>query len=176
MSKKADGHNDATRSPHQCKELDLTIAERKYWFDSMYVSTRCLTLAALVATIALAGCKTTGTGSIAPTPAVASAPGSTAFITALQGGIVGRSGVTLSTSDRQRALEAEYRALEAAPGGQPVAWSGRGVSGEVVAAAPYQVGSQNCRQYTHTLKLEDRQAVARGAACRNANGSWSPLT
>ena len=89
MSKKADGHNDATRSPHQCKELDLTIAERKYWFDSMHVSTRCLTLAALVATIALAGCKTTGTGSIAPTPAVASAPGSTAFITALQGGIVG---------------------------------------------------------------------------------------
>lgn len=178
VSKKADGHNDATQSPHQCKELDLTIADREYWFDSMHVSTRCLTLAALAATLALAGCKTTGsgTGSIAPKPAVTATNGSTGFITALQGGIVARSGVTLSNSDKQRALEAEYRALEAAPGGQPVAWSGRGVSGEVVAAAPYQVGSQNCRQYTHTLKLEDRQAVARGAACRNANGSWSPLT
>ncbi|MFP3386428.1 hypothetical protein, partial [Tritonibacter sp. SIMBA_163] len=70
------------------------------------------------------------------------------YISALQGGIVSRSGVTIGDSDRSRALEAEYRALEAAPGGQPVAWTGSSVSGQVVAAAPYQVGSQNCRQYT----------------------------
>lgn len=98
------------------------------------------------------------------------------YITALQGGIVSRSGVTIGDSDQSRALEAEYRALEAAPGGQPVAWTGRGVSGEVVAAAPYQVGSQNCRQYTHTLVSEGREAKARGAACRNANGTWTPLS
>jgi len=102
-------------------------------------------------------------------------PAATPFIASLEGGIVARTGVELSDSDRQRALEAEYRALEAAPGGQPVVWSGRGVSGQVVAAAPYQVGSQNCRQYTHTVTAEGKQTQARGAACRNPDGSWTPL-
>ena len=78
----------------------------------------------------------------------------------------------MSDSDKQRALEAEYRALEAAPGGQPVVWSGRTMSGQVVAAAPYQVGSQNCRQYTHTVTVDGKQTVARGSACRNDNGTW----
>jgi len=57
-----------------------------------------------------------------------------------------------------------------------VAWTGRGVSGQVVAAAPYQVGSQNCRQYTHTVVSDGREAKARGAACRNTNGTWTPLS
>lgn len=100
---------------------------------------------------------------------------SAAFITALQGGIVGRSGVSLTDSDKQRALEAEYRALEGAAVGQPVLWTGKDVTGKVVAAAPYQVGSQNCRQYTHTLTVDGKDTVARGAACRNDDGSWSPL-
>lgn len=121
----------------------------------------------------LAGCSTSGGGG-----SVLSSRGSSSaqYITALQGGIVSRSGVEISTSDRSRALEAEYRALEAAPGFQPVSWSGRGVSGQVVAAAPYQVGSQNCRQYKHTLTSGGREVIARGAACRNANGTWTPLT
>ena len=101
---------------------------------------------------------------------------SAAFITALQGGIVGRSGVSLSDSDKQRALEAEYRALEGAAVGQPVVWSGKNVTGKVVAAAPYQVGSQNCRQYSHTLTVEGRETATRGAACRNPEGAWTPLS
>ena len=75
-----------------------------------------------------------------------------------------RTGVKLSNSELQRALEAEYRALEAAPGFQPVAWTGQNVSGQVVAAAPYQVGQQNCRQYVH--KLNDKGRADRGARCR----------
>jgi surface antigen len=84
-------------------------------------------------------------------------------------------GMFSSDSDKQRALEAEYRALESAAVGQPVVWSGRKISGKVVAAAPYQVGSQNCRQYTHTLTADGKDTVTRGAACRNNDGSWSPL-
>ncbi len=102
--------------------------------------------------------------------------GSGPLIAALDGGVIGRSaGLEIGKADRQRALEAEYRALEAAPGGQPVAWEGSDISGSVVAAAPYQVGSQNCRQYSHTVTSKGRQTVARGAACRNADGSWTPL-
>ncbi|WP_183840759.1 hypothetical protein [Rhizobium etli] len=128
----------------------------------------------LLLAVALTGCTTTK--SAASRGIFSSKPSaSAAFITALQGGIVGRSGVSLSDSDKQRALEAEYRALEGTAAGQPVVWSGKEVTGKVVAAAPYQVGSQNCRQYTHTLTVDGKDTVARGAACRNDDGSWSPL-
>nr|WP_245262655.1 hypothetical protein [Ensifer sp. BR816] len=135
----------------------------------------------VASTVALAGCGTTsGTqGGAAASLGAAAAGGasSAAYIEALQGGVIARLGhIELGKSDRQRALEAEYRALEAAPGGQPVAWEGRGVSGSVVAAAPYQVGSQNCRQYSHTVAVKGQSSTARGAACRNSDGTWSPLT
>ena len=145
------------------------------WLDFMNFPARRLIVPACISTLALAGCTTTGGSSSGSFLSSGSRPGSTPYISALQGGIVSRSGISMSSGDRQRALEAEYRALEAAPGGQPVAWSGRGVSGEVVAAAPYQVGSQNCRQYTHTLNAHGKETKARGAACRNADGSWTPL-
>jgi surface antigen len=49
------------------------------------------------------------------------------------------------------------------------------VRGQVIAAAPYQVGKQNCRQFTHKVISGNRTLEARGAACRNANGTWTPL-
>lgn len=125
---------------------------------------------------ALASCSSVGRGgSIAP---LAFASGSSnTYISALGGGIVSRvNDVALNKSDKRLALEAEYKALEDAPGGQAVTWHGSGVDGKVIAAAPYQVGSQNCRQYTHTLTVGVREEVARGAACRNSDGTWTPLT
>ncbi|RCW20148.1 surface antigen [Ciceribacter lividus] len=125
-----------------------------------------IAVTATLAVFALSSCVTTSGKSSA----------SALYISALQGGIVARSGVELSDSQTQRALEAEYRALEAAPGGQPVAWNGNDISGQVVAAAPYQVGQQNCRQYTHKLRVKGSETEVRGAACRNPNGTWTPLT
>ena len=118
--------------------------------------------------LTLAGCTTSSGGRGATA-------NSAVYIAALQGGIVSRTGVELSRSQTQRALEAEYRALEAAPGGQPVIWAGGEVRGEVIAAAPYQVGQQNCRQFTHKVFTDGRERQARGAACRNPNGTWTPL-
>lgn len=135
-------------------------------------------IAVFASAVALAGCSTTsGRGGAAALGSTATREvSSTAYIAALQGGVIGRlADLDIGTSDRQRALEAEYRALEAAPGGQPVTWAGRGVNGSVVAAAPYQVGSQNCRQYSHTVTVKGQPKTARGAACRNPDGSWTPL-
>jgi surface antigen len=129
----------------------------------------------LLATATVSGCTTTSGGSAATGGTVSTGAG--VYISALQGGLVSRNAAApTSKADMQRALEAEYRALEAAPGGQPVVWQGKGVSGSVVAAAPYQVGSQNCRQYSHTLTVEGRETATRGAACRNADGAWAPLS
>ena len=130
---------------------------------------------AALAAFVLSAC-TTGGGSKGGLLSSDKTNPSALYISALQGGIVSRAGVKLSNSELQRALEAEYRALEAAPGFQPVAWVGQSVSGQVVAAAPYQVGQQNCRQYVHKLNDKGRQIEARGAACRNPNGTWTPLT
>lgn len=105
-------------------------------------------------------------------------PVSVAVVDALGGGLAGRAaGPALSQRELRQALEAEYRALEYTPAGQTVAWgqSGSAPRGEVVAGAPYRVGSQNCRQYVHSLSVDGRAASARGGACRNEDGSWTPL-
>lgn len=102
-----------------------------------------------------------------------------AIILAMGGGLIGGpAGQGLSQAEKTRALEAEYRALEYTPVGQPVAWGDKasGRHGEVVAAQPYRVGSQDCRQYAHTVHTGVEPRVARGTACRNADGSWTPLT
>jgi surface antigen len=142
----------------------------------MHLRFATLVLSALVSSVVLNGCSTRGTnGARTGMFFGRTAPGAD-YISALQGGIIGRIPVKISSGDRQRALEAEYRALEQAAVGQPVPWTGGNARGQVVAAAPYQVGSQNCRQYTHTIFVDGREAKERGAACRNDDGTWTPLT
>ena len=143
-------------------------------------------VASVAAAIALSafasGCSTLGQGGGrgSPTPAAAgpvtpAAPET--IISAMGGGLIGGSiGSKLRESDRRTALQAEYRALEYTPGGKSVDWQGSGVSGSVTAAQPYRVGSQDCRQYTHTVSAGGQSQTARGTACRNPDGSWTPLT
>jgi surface antigen len=102
----------------------------------------------------------------------------TTIISAMNGGLVGGTvGTGLNAHEKRSALEAEYRALEYTASGQQVAWQGdAGHSGQVVAAQPYRVGSQDCRQYTQTVSIGGASSTARGTACRNADGSWTPLT
>jgi surface antigen len=104
-------------------------------------------------------------------------PMSAGIAEAMAGGLIGRTlGEDLDRGDRQRALEAEYRALEYTASGESVTWQGDGrLSGQVMAAPPYRVGSQNCRQYTHTVSQNGVERVGRGTACRNEDGSWTPL-
>lgn len=142
-------------------------------------------LAFLACMLALAGCASKGGGKpvIGAAGAAASSQPSSGevaatIISAMDGGLVGGDiGADLSRGERRIALEAEYKALEYTPGGQKVTWGEKtGRYGEVVAASPYRVGSQDCRQYAHTVYAGGQPKRARGTACRNANGSWTPLT
>lgn len=140
-------------------------------------------IAAVILAAALTGCSTSSV--VGQTPLAHSFAQaqpqrtmSVSIVEAMGGGLIGgRLGAALDTRERRRALEAEYRALEYTPAGQSVAWGRKGASvqGEVVAGSPYRVGSQNCRQYTHTVQSNGRGQTARGTACRNADGSWTPL-
>ncbi len=133
----------------------------------------------LVATLlVVAGCQSQSSQTDVLNAFVPASNGKNSVIDALNGGIIDPAvDASLSNQDRMRALEAEYRALEVAPSGQIVAWRGaRGdVSGEVYAAQPYQVGSQNCRQYVHKIDSDGQSTTSRGTACRNDDGSWTPL-
>lgn len=142
-------------------------------------------IAATLAALALSACSTTGVGGSGSATQAFAEPSrtspahvGTAIVEALAGGLIGGPvGAGLDLRDRRRALEAEYRALEYTPAGQSVAWgrSGDRRHGEVVAGSPYRVGSQDCRQYTHTVSVDGRTQAARGTACRNPDGSWTPL-
>ena len=150
---------------------------------------RIATITALIAALlGLSACGTTkttqpddadaGPGLIRRTLGAGDA-GQSAIIKSMGGGLVGGSiGAGLDDDEKSRALEAEYRALEYGQGGQPVTWKGSstGTYGEVIAAQPYRVGSQDCRQYVHTVFQNAQPKKARGTACRNADGSWTPLT
>ncbi len=126
-----------------------------------------------IATAALlAGCSLTANGGAQPPVANAGQLGMT-------GGLAGYSvGKSLSGADRRLALQAEYKALEHTQSGRPVSWKSAkiDVSGDVVAAQPYRVGSQDCRQYSHTVFDAGTTQTARGTACRNPDGTWTPLT
>ncbi|MBO6637942.1 MAG: hypothetical protein JJ920_12320 [Roseitalea sp.] len=114
-----------------------------------------------------------GAGSGTPVPAAS-------LLEPLAGGLVGRAEASrLSRADRIAALQSEYRALEYTAPGDLVTWQGRsaGISGQVVASQPYRVGSQDCRQYTHTISAgAAAPSVVRGTACRNPDGSWALLS
>jgi surface antigen len=142
-------------------------------------------LTALLALTLLSGCGSLGFGGKKPDsaqitqPIVDTAEAGTGLIDRLSGGIIGQKlGKSLAASDRQPALEAEYKALETTQAGQAVAWANAstGHGGSVIAAQPYRVGSQNCRQYTHTFSMGIPAQSVRGTACRNSDGSWTPLT
>jgi surface antigen len=136
----------------------------------------------LLAVAMLSGCSTTsGTkgsgGTLSSLTGGSKQPATSGVLAALGNGLIGNN-ASLDASDRKRALQAEYQALEYSPAGKTVEWKNASGSrsGEVVAAQPYQVGSQNCRQYTHTVRIDGTPQSARGTACRNEDGSWTPLT
>jgi surface antigen len=141
-------------------------------------------LAFFAALMALSGCTTLGLGKASTTVAAATPPPANArqvastIIAEMNGGLVGGAiGQGLSGRDKRLALEAEYKTLEYTPSGQTVDWkSDDGAHGEVVAAQPYRVGSQDCRQYSHTVYVNSQPRNAKGTACRNPDGSWTPLT
>ncbi|MFP5511655.1 MAG: RT0821/Lpp0805 family surface protein [Alphaproteobacteria bacterium] len=75
-------------------------------------------------------------------------------------------------ADQNRASDAEERAVA---NNQTITWNNpqSGNSGTIQPVRTYQGDSgQTCRDYNHTVVIEGRTEVARGTACRQADGSW----
>ncbi|MEM1286866.1 MAG: RT0821/Lpp0805 family surface protein [Pseudomonadota bacterium] len=93
---------------------------------------------------------------------------------ALVGGLLGAEiGRQLDENARQRYLATQYQALETGVAGAPLSWQApSGSRGTVVPGQPYQINSQVCRDYNHTVYIEGRPEVLTGTACRQPDGSW----
>ena len=102
-----------------------------------------------------------------------------AAVGGLLGGLIGnRIGASLDEQDRERAYAAQMDALERGPSGAPVTWKNpdSGRYGTVVPGPAYQEAGRNCRSYTHTIYIDGHPQTARGTACRNPDGTWTPLS
>jgi surface antigen len=133
---------------------------------------------AAVLALALGGCATDTTGTKA-TAALAALPTAPVMSGTVSGGLIsGGIGNGLDDADRQRAYDAEISALETGGPGYPIGWKGDGTArGTVIAGPPYnRAGYQSCRDYSHTIYIDNRPQIARGAACRTADGRWQPVS
>jgi surface antigen len=133
--------------------------------------------AALGAGLLLAGCVGNGGGGMLAPAGTAGAAGNAGASApppgAIAAGLVGSSvGTGLSAQDQQRALAAEYQALEFGVAGVAVTWSSGGVSGTVVPGPLYTVNEYECRDYTHTIVISGATEAGRGTACSRAGAAW----
>lgn len=135
-------------------------------------------VASLASSLLLAGClssptppATTPVGPV--TPAFTAPPPG-----AITAGVVGATiGFSLSAADGQRALSAEYQALEEGTANVPVIWQGStaAVYGEVTPGPLYTVNEYQCRDYTHTIYVNTVREAGRGTSCRTAGRPWAPV-
>lgn len=96
----------------------------------------------------------------------------------LLGLMVGNSiGKSLDRSDMMYAEAAERRAYSA-PIGQSISWNNP-ENGRHGTVTPVNDGRSNdgryCREYKHTIYIDGRAETAVGQACKNPDGTWTPV-
>lgn len=99
-------------------------------------------------------------------PKAAPAPQASGAAGTLVGGALGRG---MSAGDRAAAADAERRALV---GGLPVQWSGDKARGRVRVLRSYDRGGTTCRDFVHTVTVDEVSQDGRGTACRQPDGGW----
>ncbi len=149
---------------------------------------KALLVAALAASIAVAGCESnqdTGTvvgavagGIIGNQFGKGGGRVAATLAGAVVGGIVGNEiGRSLDARDRQLARQAEYDAWEHGEPGRPVRWRNAENDryGEVIPESRYRRGPRDCRDFVHKIYIDGRPQQMRGTACRNPDGTWTQV-
>jgi surface antigen len=117
-----------------------------------------------------------GGGAFGGLIAAAAGGGGAAIAGAVIGGALlgGLAGNYLDQRDKQLAAQAQQRALESAPTGQPVAWSNpdSGHQGTVTPVRTYQSEGSYCREFQSDVVINGKPEKAYGTACRQPDGSW----
>lgn len=91
------------------------------------------------------------------------------------GGLIGSEiGKSMDDADRRYALEAEYRALE---DDDEEEWRNQksGHYGRIKPRRSYRNAGLDCREYEHTVYINDRPQTMVGKACRQRDGTWKSV-
>ncbi|ODT71316.1 MAG: hypothetical protein ABS75_08550 [Pelagibacterium sp. SCN 63-23] len=139
--------------------------------------------------LALAGCSSTGTmqqtvqAPVQAQPVIAQpmVPTSAQTVqtarltTSIANGFVDPAALAaMSAKDSTEANSAQFYALQFGRPGAPRQWAGDGGTTGSVAVGPYvRVNNLDCRDFTHTVKVNGTDYVRKGTACREQNGNWN---
>lgn len=140
--------------------------------------------------VVLAGCSTAGTTTqVVQAPVAAPAPmivqpmiASSAqnvqqarLTTNVSSGFVDPAALAVMTSkDSAEANSAQFYALQFGRPGAPRQWAGdKGTTGSVSVGPYVKVNQIDCRDFTHTVKVNGQDYVKKGTACREQTGNWN---
>lgn len=138
--------------------------------------------------LALAGCSSTGTARVAQAPVTtqpviaqpmvpttAQTVQTARLTTSIANGFVDPAALALMTAkDSNEANSAQFYALQFGRPGAPRQWAGdKGTTGSVAVGPYVRVNNLDCRDFTHTVKLNGTDYVKKGTACREQNGNWN---
>jgi surface antigen len=138
--------------------------------------------------LVLAGCSSTGTSQVAQAPVVTApvvaqplVPSSAQTVqqarltTNVSSGFVDPAALALMTAkDSNEANSAQFYALQFGRPGAPRQWAGdRGTTGSVAVGPYVRVNNLDCRDFTHTVKVNGQDYVKKGTACREQTGNWN---
>ena len=138
----------------------------------------------------LAGCSTAGTTTqVVQAPVAAPAPmivqpmiASSAqnvqqarLTTNVSSGFVDPAALAVMTAkDSAEANSAQFYALQFGRPGAPRQWAGdKGTTGSVSVGPYVKVNQIDCRDFTHTVKVNGQYYVKKGTACREQTGNWN---
>jgi len=80
----------------------------------------------------------------------------------------------MSAKDSSEANTAQFYALQFGRPGAPRQWTGdRGTTGSVAVGPYVRVNNLDCRDFTHTVKINGQEYAKKGTACREQNGNWA---
>lgn len=138
--------------------------------------------------LTLAACASTGPTPVAQAPLVAApvmaqplvaTPAQTTqqalSTTSVANGFVDVGALAAMTAnDSAQANSAQFYALQFGRPGAPRAWAGdKGTTGSVAVGPYVRVNNLDCRDFTHTVKINGQEYVKKGTACREQNGNWA---
>ena len=151
--------------------------------------TLALRLATPLIVLSLAACASTGPTQVAQAPVMTTAPVIMAPIgpspaqttqvalaaTNVSNGFVDAAALPLMTAkDSAEANSAQFYALQFGRPGAPRQWSGdKGSTGTVAVGPMVRVNNLDCRDFTHTVKINGQDYVKKGTACRENGTNWT---
>ncbi|HEY1090513.1 MAG TPA: hypothetical protein VGE47_05425 [Burkholderiaceae bacterium] len=147
-------------------------------------------LALPILAFVVAGCSSTGSANMAQAPVVTAQPAVVAqpmvpttaqtvqqakLTTSIANGFVDPAALALmSARDSNEANSAQFYALQFGRPGAPRQWAGdKGTTGSVSVGPYVRVNNLDCRDFTHTVKVNGADYVRKGTACREQNGNWN---